>query len=338
MKYPRRRLCSSPRPFRRRPTHTRRRLGAPCAVMGVLLAVLCGIGSSAPAVPAQPLSDGIAAVINEDVIMISDLQAAMADETLRLKARYAGEEFEKRLVQRRYAMLNLMIERKLQLQEAAAQDITVTDEEVEKTWEQVQKNPGAFPAGFARSKTVVRDEMVLRRLTDFEVQRRIVVPFEEIRAYYRERKRQFTTPPEHHLHQILVLPKPGESREATRTRAAHLERQLQDGADFADLAAIYSDGPAGDKRGDLGFVRKEDLLAPLGEAFDKLAQGERSPVIETDTGMHILLRGETREGAPQPFDDVKGLIRNRLYQQKLRHTHEAWLSSLKDKSYIDIRL
>ncbi len=338
MNTPLRHPCSASRTFRRRLPHARRRLKAPLKTMGVLLTILGGMGGLAHVVPAQQLSDGIAAIINAEVIMISDLQAEMADETVRLKARYEGEAFKKQLVQTQYEVLNRMLERKLKLQEARARDITVTEEEVDETWEQLQKNPAAFPAGFARSRDILREEMVLRRLTDFEVRRHIIVPFEEIRAYYNEQEQKFTTPPEYHLRQILVLPKPDEGMDAVRERAEDIERQLREGANFAELAAIYSDGPARNKGGDLEFVRKEDLLAPLGEALDRLSQDERSPVIETDIGMHILLRGETREGTSQPFDDVKDFVRNQLYQKKFRHTYETWLSSLKDRSYIDIRL
>ena len=331
-------LLSSSRMFRRGLSMARCRLKALLTSMAVLPVILCVIGGPVPSVPAQQLTDGIAAIVNADVIMISDLQAAMADEIVRLKARHEGETFRKRLVQKQYEVLNLMIERKLQLQEAAAKGMTITDEEVDKAWEYVQKNPNVAPGGVARSKDAIREEMTLQRLADFEVQRRILVPFEEIRTYYHEQERQFTTPPQYHLRQILLVPKQDESRDTVRERAEGLEKQLREGAKFAELAAIYSDGPARDSGGDLEFVRKEDLLTPLGTALDELAQGERSPVIETDIGMHILLRGERREGTPQPFDTVKDSIQSQLYQKKLRRASEAWLSSLKDKSYIDIRL
>ncbi len=343
---PLRHLRRSLRMSRRGPVHACRRFTARLKTTGLLLTILsglCGIGSLASVVPvhqvlAQPLSDRIAAIINTEVIMLSELEAAMGDEIVRLKARYDGEAFKTQLAHKQHEVLNRMIERKLQLQEAAAKDITVTDAEVDTAWEQVQKNPTAFPAELVRSRDTFREEMVLRRLSEFEVQRRIIVPFEEIRDYYHEQEERFATPSEHHLHQILLRPKPDESMEAVRERAEGLERQLQEGTPFEKLAAIYSDGPAKDSGGNLEFVRKEDLLGPLGVALDEIAPGERSPVIETDIGMHILLRGETREGTSQPFDEVKDLVEEQLYQKKLREAHSEWLSALKDRSYINILL
>ncbi len=312
---------------------------------GMLLAILsglCGIGSLTAVVPvlqaSAQLSDRIAAVINTEVIMLSELDDAMSDEIIRLRARYDGEEFEAQLLQKQYQVLNRIIERKIQLQEAREKEITVTDDEVDKAWEQVQSNPEAYPPEFIRSRDVFREEMVLRRVAEFEVQRRILVPFEEIRDYYQEREQEFATPTEYHLYQIVLQPKPDESMEEVRERAETLERQLQAGASFEKLASIYSDGPTKDQGGDLEFVQKEDLMEPLRAALDALEPGERSPVIETDIGMHVLLLGEIRKGTPQPFDEVKDEVEKRLYQKKMRDAYSTWLSALKDKSYINILL
>ncbi len=302
-----------------------------------MLTALCGIGGLAPSALAQTLSDGIAAIINEEVITISELQAAMTDETIRLKARYEGNALKERLVHKQYGVLNQMIERTLKLQEARAKGIAVTDEEVETALERLRENPAALPASVSRSTESIREELSLRRVTELEIRGGIIVPFEEIRAYYNDRQRLFTAPREYRLRQILLLPKPEESAETVKERAGGLVSQLQEGATFAELAQRVSDGPAGVKGGDLGFVRKEDLLAPLKVALDTLKPGEYSPALETEIGIHLLLLEETREGTPQPFDDVKDFIHDRLYQKKLRQAHGEWLASLKDKSYISIR-
>ena len=168
-----------------------------------ILSGLCGIGSLTAVVPALEasvqLSDRVAAVINTEVIMLSELDDAMSDEIIRLQARYDGEEFEAQLLQKQYQALNRIIERKIQLQEAREKEITVTEEEVDKAWAQVQQNPGAYLPEFIRSRDVFREEMVLRRVAEFEVQRRILVPFEEVRDYYQEREQDFVTPPAYYL-------------------------------------------------------------------------------------------------------------------------------------------
>ncbi len=305
--------------------------------MAILLTALCGVGFLGPVVCAQPLADGIAAIVNSEIITISELQAEMADETFRLKARYEGDELTARLVQKQYEILNRMIERKLQLQEAKAKKISISDEEVEQAWEQLHQNSTALPASLPQSKDALREELMVRRLRDMEVRRSLVVSPEEVRAYYKQQQQQFTSPREHHIRQILLLPKLDETVETLKTRAEVLVSQLNEGRSFEKLAEIFSDGPESVLGGDLGFVTKDELLAPLSEALDKLNQGEVSPLVETEIGIHILRLEESREGTPQPFDKVQNVIGNRLYQKKSQQAHEEWLSSLKDKTYIEIR-
>ncbi len=307
----------------------------------------------APVVPAQPsirspigsgtsvegklLTDGIAAIVNAELITVSELQAEMADETFRLKARHEGNELTERLVQKRYEILNRMIERKLQLQEAKAKQISISDEEVEKAWEQLRRNPAGFPPAASQSKAVLREEMMVRRVSDMEIRRGIVVSPKEIRAYYKEQQRLFTSPGKHHIRQILLLTKLDENMETLKTRAEVLMSQLDEDTSFEKLAELFSDGPESVMGGDLGFVTKDELLAPLGEALKKLSPGEVSPLIETEIGLHILRLEEDREGTTQPFDKVKDAIANRLYQEKLQQSQDKWMSSLKNKAYIEIR-
>ena len=317
------------------PDASRMRRGLRAALVGIVTALAAGWGWASLGL-AQPVSDGIAAIVNSEVITISELQAEMADQTVRLKARYDGTEFTDRLVQKQYEVLNQMIERKLQLQEARAKGIAVSEAEVEKAWEQLNQN-STTPGALLESKASLREELTIRRIMNFEVRQDLMVSPEEIRDYYTERQELFTSPPEYHLRQILLLPDPGESVEEVKARAENLVRQLNEGADFFELAAEFSDGTENLKGGDLGFLKKADLLAPLRAALESLNPGEVSPAIETDLGVHILRLEGTKAGTLQPFEEVKASLENQLYQQKTQQAHEAWLASLKNKAYIEIR-
>lgn len=316
---------------------------------------LCVVALLAPVVPAQspldsrsgtsgtngegqPLADGIAAIVNAEIITVSELQTEMGDETFRLKARYEGDELTERLRQKRYEILTRMIEHKLQLQEAKAKNISISDEDVEKAWEQLRRNPAGFPPAAAQSKAALREELMVRRVRDMEIRRGILVSPEEIRAYYnKEQQRLFTSPHAHHIRQILLLPKLGETKETLKTRAEILVSQLNEGRSFEKLAELFSDGSESILGGDLGFVTKDDLLPPLRDALHKISPGEVTPLIETESGIHILRLEESREGTVQPFEKVKGAIENKLYQEKVEESYDTWMSSLKDKAYIEIR-
>ena len=331
MKRPLRSHRSSSLSRRDRRSRARHSLGA----MAMLLTVLCVAGFPAPGASAQPLADGIAVVVNSEIITVSDLRGEMVDETVRLKARYEGDELTARLVQKQYEVLNRMIERKLKLQEARSKKIEVSDEEVETAWEELRQNSTALPAALPQSKDVLREELMVRRITDVEVRRGLIVSLEEVHAYYEEQ--QVASPRKYRIRQILLLPKPDESRESVRTRGEVLVSQLNEGESFEKLAELFSDGPESVMGGDLGFVKKDELLAPLGEALNKLNPGEFSPLVETEIGIHILRLEEIRKGTPPPFDKVKDVLGNQLYQKKRQQAYEEWMASLKNKAYVEIR-
>ena len=198
--------------------------------------------SPTPGGERQSLTDGIAAIVNTEIITVSELQAEMGDEFFRLKARYEGDELTERLSQKRREVLNLMIERKLLLQEAKAKNISVGDEEVEQAWEQMLRNPTGFPPAAAQSKAILREELMARRIRDIEVRRGIVVVPEEIRAYFKEQEQRFTSPGTHHIRQILLLPKLDENMDTLKARAEILLSQLDEGTSFEKLAELFSDG------------------------------------------------------------------------------------------------
>ncbi len=311
---------------------------APIALCVVaLLATIALAQSSIRDAGDQPLSDGIAAIVNTEIITVSEVQADMGDEFFRLKARYEGDELTEHLAQKRYEILNRLIEHKLQLQEAKAKQISISDEELESIWEQVRRNPAGFPPAATRSKAVLREELMVRRVRDMETRRGLFVSPEDIRAYYDEQHRLFTSPGTHHIRQILLLPKLDENRETLKARAEVLLSQLNEGTTFEKLAELFSDGSESVLGGDLGFVTKDALLAPLSEALDKLGPGEVSPLIETEIGIHILRLEEGRPGITEPFEKVKDAIENRLFQEKLQEYSDKWMSSLKNKAYIEIR-
>ncbi|RMH07151.1 MAG: hypothetical protein D6704_05585 [Nitrospirae bacterium] len=290
--------------------------------------------ASSPA--AKPLADGIAAIVNTEVITLSELQRELRDERIRLQARFSGAELQRRIQQKEYDVLNRLIERKLQLQEAKALGLTVTDEQVEGALQKLSTNgASALPQPLVRQR--LREELLLQRVRDFSIRRHVVVSPREIQAYYKQFSHQFLNPPEYHLRQILFLPRPGESERETKARAQRVFEELRAGAAFAKLAERYSDGPERAHGGDLGYVRREELLAPLAAVLEQLSPGEFSHPIQTRLGIHILALEEVKPPTVKPLEAVREQIHQRLYQQKLDAAYQAWVRELKDKAYIEVK-
>jgi len=288
--------------------------------------------------PAQLLSDGIAAIVNSEVITLSELQHELRDETLRLKAKFSGKTLRQKINQKEYAVLNRLIERKLQIQEARAKGLTITDEEFQRAMAQVRGSRAPNASLENVSDRVIREELVIRKLLDFEVRRNLMVGPGELLAYYEKSQDQFRDPPEYHLRQILLVPQFDDTEETLTRKATDLLGKIQAGQLFAEVAQLHSDGPESVRGGDLGYVRKAELLDSLGNALDQLEPGDVSLPIRSTMGIHILMLEEIKPGEVQSFEQVKAMIHTRLTQKKVQDAQKEWLSSLKDKAYIEIKL
>jgi parvulin-like peptidyl-prolyl isomerase len=178
-------------------------------LMSLILIPTSGIG----------YTDRIVAVVNKEVITWLDLQNESQDEYSRLKAKYRGEELERRYRLKQREVLNALIVEHLQLQEAKAKGISVTQEEIDAAIRRTPLSPNQTEEEFSKS-------LLLKKLFDFEVRRNVVVEEEELRRYYEANPNNFRTPPQYRLKQIFLTAQDEIARLRAKTRVE--EKDLVD--------------------------------------------------------------------------------------------------------------
>ena len=111
-------------------------------------------------------------------------------------------------------------------------------------------------------------------------------------------------------------------------------KELDGGADFAELAKKKSTGPSGPRGGDLGFFGKGQMVPAFEAAAFALDKGAytKTPV-KTQFGYHVVLVEDAREAPKPSFDETKGNIRRVLAEQKFSEI----LNDLKAKAKIDVK-
>jgi parvulin-like peptidyl-prolyl isomerase len=116
-----------------------------------------------------------------------------------------------------------------------------------------------------------------------------------------------------------------------------LHQELENGADFAEMARRYSRGPGAAEGGDLGFFRRGEIVKPLEDVAFQLPAGALSDPIQSPAGYHIL-KVEEREGTiEQPFEAVKDRIRAELYDEALERRYQTWLrDGLRETHHVEI--
>ena len=125
--------------------------------------------------------------------------------------------------------------------------------------------------------------------------------------------------------------------------AKELVQSLRDrvigGEDFGELANEYSEDPATNETGgELGFFAIPELSPPFDEVVSTMEQGDVSEVVQGEFGFHIIRLLERTEERLPTFENVKGDLREVLYQRKMADKFDKWLSKLKKGIYIEKRL
>lgn len=283
------------------------------------------------------LEDRIVAVVNSDLIMLSDVQREIEPERVRIARQYQGEELAARVKQAEFMALTRMIEQTLQLQEATAKKIEVSDKEAIQAAEQMKLQGKAVDPSNPLDIKKVRERLTLTKLVDTAIRSKITVGDSEMKRYYVDHIDRFAFPEEYSLRQILVQVRdPDEVAEASANAQEAMEA-LKHGETFEDVAVRYSNGPNASLGGRLGVVHQGELLPAIERAIATLVPGGISDIIEGPDGFHIIQLEEKSPRQFRPFEEVKTEIQGLIFQQKSEELFQAWLDELKNKALIEIK-
>jgi parvulin-like peptidyl-prolyl isomerase len=288
--------------------------------------------------PAAHVADRIIAVVNSDVITLSELKTEIAPEEARLRERYRGAELDRRLRQLEYVGLTRMIERRLQMQAARVKGVDVTDEELTAAVSEMKRQGEKIDESNPRERQYIKEQLTLMKVVDREVRSGVMVSSAEMTRYYDSHRSRFMLPDEYRISQILIQPRSGESIAEARKKAAEVRAAVQQGQEFGELALRHSSGTEAARGGGLGIVRQGELLPPIERALAVLNPGQVSQPIETPLGLHIIRVDEKKPAQFRPFSEVKAENQHLVTQHKSEDVYQAWIGELKDKAYINIKL
>lgn len=140
-----------------------------------------------------------------------------------------------------------------------------------------------------------------------------------------------------HARHILIKVNELVSSDEARHKLATLKERLDNGADIAELARLYSNDLSAAKGGDLGWLYQGDTVPEFERAMDALALGEISQPVRSPFGWH-LIQVLQRKNA-EPGEERKRLLaRQALRERKSDEAYEDWLRQLRDRAYVEYRL
>ncbi len=305
----------------------------------IALALLLAQAAADPVRPAlaAKVEDRIVAIVNSDLIMLSEVKRELAPERERIEKHYRGDELSRRLQMAEGMALTRMIERRLQLQEAKVRNVDVGDQEVKLALKQLIQQGEKLDEKDPASMKSVRDQLTLLKVVDREVRSGVMVADPEMKRYYQEHGDRFALPEEYTLSQIFLKARTSDDLADLKAKAREIMTQLKQGESFEDLALQYSDDPTGSRGGRLGLVRQGELLPAIERGVSNLVPGGISEVIESPIGLHIVRLDDKKPKQFRPYEEVRQEIQALVFQQKSEDMFQAWLADLKNKAYIEIK-
>lgn len=304
---------------------------------------------AAPAAePAKPIPDqlpDVVARVNGQPIAKSELERAIRN----LELNAGGAVPAERRAEIFRGVLDQLIDVKLLEQEAAARNIKATDAEVTQGLTEMkaqapdqatfEKALSARQMTEADLRNEARQRLTVDKLLVAEVEPKAAVAPQDIEAFYKGNPQFFMQPEAVRASHILLKVEPtadAAAKQAARTRADDLLKQVKAGGDFAALAQQHSQDGSAPGGGDLGFFPRGQMTKAFEDAAFALKAGEVSGVVETEFGFHIIKLTEHRTARTVPLAEVNDRIAVALRQQKQQELAQQFVQQLKAKGKVEI--
>jgi peptidyl-prolyl cis-trans isomerase SurA len=305
-------------------------------IMILCSAVLAISITAASAASAPVIVDRVVAVVNDEIITMSDLQREMQ---------------KRKDITDQKLMLEDMIDRKLQMDAAKRNGMAITDKELDEAVTDImarnKMDAKQFEVALAREnltpeqyRTEFREQMTMSRLFNKFVRSGVSVDNTEIRTYYDKNAKLYSLPEEVKVrHLVVPVKEQASSAEVTaaREQAESLMARIRTGEDFTRLIREYSGSPTAAQDGDLGFLPRGTAIPEIEAATKDLKPGEYAGPVRVGDGFHILRVEEVRTPV-MPFEKVKDEIQKLLFEQKMENTYRTFLQTLRSDAHIENRL
>lgn len=307
---------------------------------------------------AAPLSraelvDRVAAVVNNELVALSEVEQRAAPELARANSE---KDAQRRGALRCEALkrgVDQLIGERLLESVLRELNIEVTEQDIDAAMEDVRRQNNLDTQQFENLlraegyslkgyREFMKKHLAKLKLLNLKVRSKVKVSEEDLRAEYARVLRLESEDAELHARHILVqVPKAAtpEQLEDAKQKAQKLaEEARQSGVDFAELAKKKSEGPSAAEGGDLGFFRRGVMVPEFERAAFALPVGGVSDPVRTKFGWHVIKVEERRAVAPPPFEEMKEQLKDRLFKNQLEKYTEQYVQELRGAAVVEVKI
>ena len=306
---------------------------------------ISGIGHS-------KIIDRVVAVVNDDVVTLSELEDGMKVQLAATDAIANPNEKKRQIATIMSRGLDEIIGKRLIRQEAAKRKIKIEPDAVDQhlarvqaaqRWTDDQMNMYLAAQGLTRDdfKREVGFQMLEQRVIGMVLGQKVRINERDLKDYYQEtltdRAQEFEVDAAHIVFRVTTGASPAEESKARAAAVAILGKAKQ-GDDFGTLARENSQAPGAENGGDLGTLTRGNLHESLENAIFSMEAGEVDGPFRSPFGYHIVKVRDRRALPAKSYEAVKESLRTELRREKIKEEVNGWVKELRAKSFVDIRL
>jgi parvulin-like peptidyl-prolyl isomerase len=291
--------------------------------------------------------DGIAAVVNGEVITFSQVRALSAPREKLLRSQFTGKDLEKKLIELREAALKDLIDRRLIIQAFKKESYQIPDHIVDqRVHDIIRESFGGDRNTFVKTleaqnyslgefKEKELERIMVQAMRSHNVKTNSIVSPTKIEDYYRKHHEEFTSKEQIKLRMIMI---PGQkdtaSAPAQKALAEEVLGKLAGGEEFDRTAQVYSEDSTKDNGGDWGWIERNTLAAPLEKFAFNMPIGRVSNIIDYAGNYYIIKVEDKRGGTTRSLAEARDDIEKKLLQEEAQGIQERWIAGLRAKAYI----
>lgn len=314
-----------------------------------LLPLLCP--APAGAQQRDRLIDGVAAVVNSNVITFGQVREMMMFRQRSLAEMYQGDELRQKMKESQDAALKDLIDRQLIIDHFNKEGFKIPPYVVEDRLNTlIREEFGGDRQAFVRTlkaqgfslgrfREIERDKIIVQAMRQKAVRSDFIISPDKVEAYYRKNISQYSTPAEIKLSMIVLRPEfdgADNPVEAKRSMAKEIREKLAGGADFAGMAQMYSDDSTADFGGDWGWIDERTLTGSLSKTAFSLEPGKLSDIIEAGDTFYIMRVDAKKPAVVRPLSEVREEITKKLVEEERLRMQDRWIDTLREKAYVKI--
>lgn len=295
--------------------------------------------------------DRVVAVVNEEIISLSELSNALNPYAQRIQSLgYPPEKEREMLFKVREDMLNQLINQKLTDQESKKYSISVSEKELDNAIERV-KEVNNYTDEDLRSmlakedmtiegyRSKVKEHLIRSKLLNYAIKSKIIITKDEITSYYNSNIEKYRGEKKYYLKNIIKrvgLDMSDDKKQNIRSKMEEIHDKLKGGKKFEDVIKDYVDSDFDIKNLDLGMFKYNELSPEIQEAIKELKAGDFTKVVETEVGYQIIYVEKTEEKQDKSLEEVTPEIQDILFGESVEKKFETWIGDLRQKSHIKV--